>query len=405
MQKFLREIDFGIIIPALMLITIGVFAVYSATYAPDAAATHYFSRQLIYAFVGVLLIFGITFLPYKVIYNFSYLFYALAILLLILVLVKGVKGFGAERWLALGPLRLQPSEFAKIARVLVVARYLSQNYRDINHPRHLLIVSLMILLPFVLIAKQPDLGTSLVFLALIVPMIYVAGISGFFMFAILSPVVTMLVSFNLYAFMAWILVISIILFLVSQKLSVKVLVFSLHIAVGALTPILWNSLHDYQKQRILTFVQPEKDPQGAGYQIIQSKVAIGSGGVWGKGFLQGSQSHLNFLPAHHTDFIFSVLGEEHGFIGVFSVLMIFLFLFIYLLYLANQVKSPFSRLALIGLMTILFFHTFINIAMTIGLAPVTGLPLPFLSYGGSFLLTTCLIVGIAMNFSRNRYHT
>ena len=405
MQKILREIDFGIIIPALILITIGVFAVYSATYAPDAAATHYFSRQLIYAFVGVLLIFGITFLPYKVIYNFSYLFYALAILLLILVLVKGVKGFGAERWLALGPLRLQPSEFAKIARVLVVARYLSQNYRDINHPRHLLIVSLMILLPFVLIAKQPDLGTSLVFLALIVPMIYVAGISGFFMFAILSPVVTMLVSFNLYAFMAWILVISIILFLVSQKLSVKVLVFSLHIAVGALTPILWNSLHDYQKQRILTFVQPEKDPQGAGYQIIQSKVAIGSGGVWGKGFLQGSQSHLNFLPAHHTDFIFSVLGEEHGFIGVFSVLMIFLFLFIYLLYLANQVKSPFSRLALIGLMTILFFHTFINIAMTIGLAPVTGLPLPFLSYGGSFLLTTCLIVGIAMNFSRNRYHT
>ncbi len=405
MQKFLREIDFGILIPALLLITIGVFAVYSATYGPGGAATHYFSRQLIYAFVGILLIFGIAFLPYKVVYNFSYLFYVLSLILLILVLIKGVKGFGAERWLALGPLRLQPSEFAKIATVLVVARYLSQNYRNINHPRHLLIVSLMILLPFVLIAKQPDLGTSLVFLALIIPMIYVAGISGFFMFAILSPVVTMLVSFNLYTFMAWILVISIILFLVSQKLSVKVLVFVLHIAVGALTPILWNSLHDYQKQRILTFVQPEKDPQGAGYQIIQSKVAIGSGGVWGKGFLQGSQSHLNFLPAHHTDFIFSVLGEEHGFIGVFVVLMIFLFLFIYLLYLANQVKSPFSRLALIGLMTILFFHTFINIAMTIGLAPVTGLPLPFLSYGGSFLLTTCLIVGIAMNFSRNRYHT
>lgn len=401
MQKLLKTFDLGIFLPTLILIVTGLFFVYSATYLNSSV---YFSRQLIYAFVGIILMISIALLPYKVIYNFSYLFYVFSIGLLLLVFVNGVKGYGAERWLALGPVRLQPSEFAKIATVLAVARYLAQNDRNINEWRHLAVVFLMIFIPFVLIAKQPDLGTSLVFLALIVPMLYMAGISWFFLFVITAPIITMIVAFNLYAFMGWILLLSLILILARQKIVIKFGVFLMHIAVGAITPVLWKTLRPYQQQRILTFIQPEKDPRGAGYQIIQSKVAIGSGGVWGKGFLQGSQSHLNFLPAHHTDFIFSVIGEEQGFVGVILILAVFLFLFLYLLYLANQVKSTFARLSLVGLMTILLFHTFINIAMTIGLAPVTGLPLPFLSYGGSFLLTSCLLIGITLNFSKNRYH-
>ena len=401
MQKFLRNFDLGIFLPTLVLIVVGLFAVYSATYLTSSS---YFSKQLIYAFLGIVLIISIVLIPYKIIYEFSYLLYVLSLLLLLLVFFMGVKGFGAERWLAIGPLRLQPSEFAKIATVLAVARYLSQNDRSINEWKHLAVVFLMILIPFILIAKQPDLGTSLVFLALIIPMLYMAGISWFFLFVITTPIVTMIVAFNLYAFMGWILLISIVLILARQKGIVKFGVFVMHIAVGAVTPVLWKTLRPYQQQRILTFLQPEKDPRGAGYQIIQSKVAIGSGGVWGKGFLQGSQSHLNFLPAHHTDFIFSVIGEEQGFVGIVLILMVFVFLFLYLLYLSNQVKSSFARLSLVGLMTILLFHTLINIAMTIGLAPVTGLPLPFLSYGGSFLLTSCLLIGITMNFSKNRYH-
>ncbi|RLD17185.1 rod shape-determining protein RodA [candidate division KSB1 bacterium] len=401
MQKFLRTFDLGIFLPTLILLVVGLFSVYSATYLTSSS---YFSRQLIYAFIGILLIVSMVFLPYKIIYNFSYLFYLLALAMLLLVFFMGVKGFGAERWLAIGPIRLQPSEFAKIATVLAVARYLSQPYRNINEWKHLAVVFLMILIPFMLIAKQPDLGTSLVFLALIIPMLYMAGISWFFLFVIISPLVTMIVAFNLYAFMGWILLITIVLILAHQKALLKFIVFLMHLAVGAITPVLWKTLRPYQQQRILTFLQPEKDPRGAGYQIIQSKVAIGSGGVWGKGFLQGSQSHLNFLPAHHTDFIFSVIGEEQGFVGIVLILAVFLFLFLYLLYLSNQVKSPFARLSLIGLMTILLFHTLINIAMTIGLAPVTGLPLPFLSYGGSFMLTSCLLIGITMNFSKNRYH-
>ncbi len=401
MHKFFKNFDLGIFLPTLVLIVVGLFFVYSATYL---TSTSYFSKQLIYAFVGILLMISVAFIPYKVIYNFSYLFYLFSIVLLLLVFVTGIKGYGAERWLAVGPLRLQPSEFAKIATVLAVARYVAQNDRNINDWRHLSVVFLMILIPFFLIAKQPDLGTSLVFLALIIPMLYMAGISWFFLFVITTPLITMIVAFNLYAFMGWILLLSLILILARQKVFIKFGVFFMHIAVGAITPVLWKTLRPYQQQRILTFIQPEKDPRGAGYQIIQSKVAIGSGGVWGKGFLQGSQSHLNFLPAHHTDFIFSVIGEELGFVGVVLVLTVFLFLFLYLLYLANQVKSTFARLSLVGLMTILLFHTFINIAMTIGLAPVTGLPLPFLSYGGSFLLTSCLLIGITLNFSKNRYH-
>ncbi|APF17201.1 rod shape-determining protein RodA [Caldithrix abyssi DSM 13497] len=398
----LKKIDWFIFLPVLLLIGIGLITIFSATYY-SAADQRYFTKQLVYAFVGVFLMLAINFMPYKLIQKSSYFFYLLALLSLVMVLFLGVKGYGAERWLKIGPIRLQPSEFAKIATVLAVARYLSLNGRKVNQLKHLFVVFLLVLLPFALIVKQPDLGTSLVFLALIIPMLYLAGVSWFVLFVLIPPLITMLASFNIYAYVIWLFVIFLILIFTNQKLYLKIFVFLQHLAVGSITPLLWNSLKAYQKKRILTFIQPENDPQGAGYQIIQSKVAIGSGGIWGKGFLQGSQSQLNFLPAHHTDFIFSVLGEEWGFFGITIVLFIFLFLFLYLLWLAHSVKSDYSRLTIVGITTILAFHTMINIGMTIGFAPVTGLPLPFLSYGGSFLLTVCVAMGITLNFSRNKF--
>lgn len=400
--NFLKKIDWLIFGPTLLLIGIGLMTIFSATYY-SAENQNYFTRQLLYAIFGVSLMLIINFLPFKLIIKSSYFLYVLSILSLVLVLLFGVKGFGAERWLKIGPMRLQPSEFAKIATVLALARYLSTNNRQIDHLKHLVMVFALVLIPFALIVKQPDLGTSLVFLALIVPMLYMAGVSWFVLFVLLPPALTMIVAFNNYAFIAWLIIIFIILIFTRQKLYLKLFVIIQNIVVGSITPVLWDSLKSYQKQRILTFLKPENDPQGAGYQIIQSKVAIGSGGIWGKGFLNGSQSQLNFLPAHHTDFIFSVLGEEWGFFGVLTVLVIFLFLFLYLLWLANSVKSDYSRLAIIGLTTILAFHTLINIGMTIGFAPVTGLPLPFLSYGGSFLLTSCTAIGLTLNFSRNKF--
>ena len=253
--------------------------------------------------------------------------------------------------------------------------------------------------------RQPDLGTSLVFLAISVPILFWAGLNWFYLFLILTPVFTVVLSFNFYAFLIWMLFIVAILIYSRRKLYILISVFIFHILIGLITPVLWGQLRPYQKQRILTFTNPELDPRGAGYQIIQSKVAIGSGGIWGKGLLNGTQTQLKFLPAQHTDFIFSVIGEELGLFGVGIILSIFALLLLYLLYLATSVKSSFSTMVIVGICTILFFHIFVNIGMTIGLAPITGLPLPFISYGGSFLLVMMLMMGVVLNFSLNRYKT
>jgi rod shape determining protein RodA len=182
-----------------------------------------------------------------------------------------------------------------------------------------------------------------------------------------------------------------------------VAVFLLNIGVGIATPNLWNQLRPYQQQRILTFVNPEKDPKGAGYQIIQSQVAIGSGGIWGKGYLKGSQTHLRFLPAQHTDFIFSVIGEEFGFMGSGVILIVIFLLILRFIQIAASIRGQFESLTIIGITTVIFFHTVINIGMTIGMAPVTGLPLPFLSYGGSSLVANLMMIGVVLNISRTYF--
>ena len=199
------------------------------------------------------------------------------------------------------------------------------------------------------------------------------------------------------------LTITIILILSGKKPIILVAVFLLNIFVGIITPYLWNQLRPYQQQRILTFINPEQDPKGAGYQIIQSQVAIGSGGLWGKGYMNGTQTHLRFLPAQHTDFIFSVIGEEFGFVGVSAILLLFMLLIIRLIAIAGAIRQSFESMVVIGIATIILFHVMINIGMTIGMTPVTGLPLPFLSYGGSSLMANLIMMGIILNISRTKY--
>ncbi|HHJ51565.1 MAG TPA: rod shape-determining protein RodA [Caldithrix abyssi] len=396
----LSKIDFILLSIVILLSIAGLLALYSATNTTQSQG--YFLRQVMVLTIGFSLLFVTTFTPLKIILRLSYLFYGISIFLLVLVFFFGVIGYGAERWLYLGPVKLQPSEPAKIATVLAVARYLSRPEVDINRFKHLAVVLGFILVPFLLIARQPDLGTSLVFLAMIIPVLFWAGLNWFALFVLIAPLITAIVAFNAVAFTIWMILIMVILFFSGRKILVLATIFILHVFVGIATPKMWDQLRPYQKQRILTFANPEQDPRGSGYQIIQSKVAIGSGGLWGKGFLKGSQTQLRFLPAQHTDFIFSVIGEEWGFMGVATIMALFFLLLVYLLYLATVVKSPFSSISLIGIMVILFFHIFVNIGMTVGLAPVTGLPLPFISYGGSFLLTTLFMIGLAMNFSANR---
>jgi len=399
----MKKYDFLTFLIVIALVTVGLLVIYSATVSAGESEQSYFFKQIIWAVFGIILMVVVSFLEIKLINYFSYWFYGGAIFSLIIVFLIGKVGQGAERWIVIGSIHIQPSEFAKLATVLAVSKFLSDKYADINKLKYFLISIGFILLPFILIARQPDLGTALVFLSLIIPLLFWAGLNWFYIFTILTPVLTMILSFNYWAFFILMLCITGILYYSRKKPIVTVAVFLLNIIVGIITPTLWNQLRPYQQKRVLTFINPEMDPKGAGYQIIQSQVAIGSGGFWGKGYLQGSQTHLRFLPAQHTDFIFSVIGEEFGFIGVSIILLLFLILILRLIHIAASIRQRFASMTVIGITTIITFHVIINIGMTVGMAPVTGLPLPFLSYGGSFLLANLLMIGIVLNIYRNKF--
>ena len=345
----------------------------------------------------------VAFLPNRVYFDYAYLGYLFSLALLLIVLEWGTTRYGATRWLTIGGIGFQPSEFAKIATLLAVARFLSEERSSINRPRTFIIASAIILAPFLLIARQPDLGTGLVFIVLALPIFYWAGLRSNNLLLILAPVLALFASFNIYLFVGYLAVLLLYLLYMRAGLFSGVLYFAFNIGVGFLTPRLWGQLKDYQQQRIITFWNPEADPFGAGYQIIQSKVAIGSGGLFGKGFLQGSQTQLRFLPEQHSDFIFAVIGEEFGFVGVVIGLILFSVFLMRTVHLASIFRSRFNSLIAIGIAVMIGFHMFVNIGMTIGVSPVTGLPLPFISYGGSALLTNMVLVGMILNFRRNKF--
>ena len=392
-------ITFGLV---LVLVLIGIVVIFSATQTITGDTSDLFYKQILWVGLGLIILITMSFVPIQSLHRLAYILYGLSLLGLVLVIFIGKAGQGAERWLSFGFLRVQPSEFTKIATILAVSKLLSDKYADVNRLKYFILGTGIILVPALLIVNQPDLGTSLVFLALIIPLLFWAGLNWFNIFVIVTPILTIIASFNYWTFLLLMLLISFILFYSRRKPIIIAAVFLLNISVGIVTPYLWGHLRPYQQQRIVTFINPEKDPKGSGYQIIQSQVAIGSGGISGKGYLNGSQTHLRFLPAQHTDFIFSVIGEEFGFLGSTTVLLFFTLLILRLIQLAALVRDQFESMIIIGILTIIFFHVVINIGMTIGMAPVTGLPLPFISYGGSFLLTNMLMIGIVISIARNK---
>jgi len=400
-----QKIDIVLLISVLGLLVMGLLALYSSssTVITEGYGTNYFFKQLVWVGIGLVIMTIIIFLPNKLIYESAYILYGISLFLLVVVIFFGSVGQGAERWLRLGPLYIQPSEIAKLTTILAVARFISQDKINLNTFKDFMIASSFILVPFIFIVRQPDLGTAMVFGAIALPMFYWAGLKGSNVLLILMPFLIMLASFQFYSFL--ILMIILVLYLAYSRKSktVSVVNFLANISMGLLTPVLWNHLKEYQRNRIKIFLNPEADPKGAGYQIIQSKVAIGSGGFTGKGFLQGSQTQLRFLPEQHTDFIFAVIGEEFGFIGVVIGLVLFFVFLMRGIFIATIVKSRFNSIVAVGIVTVIAFHVVVNIGMTIGLFPVTGLPLPFLSYGGSALLTNMVMAGILLNFYKNRY--
>ena len=361
-RRLVQNFDWGLLAIVVAIATIGLLTLYSAVTA-DASGpqTILFYKQLIWFSAGLIAMVVSFSFNYKLLDRWAYFLYGGCVLLLIWVLLFGKLVGGSRRWLVLGPISLQPSELAKLAIILALAKYFSKDATTRGYTlKELLRPMVLIGIPFSLIVIQPDLGT--------------AGL--------------------------------LVLIACAMTVFVKIERKSFFILLGScalIAPSVWFFLKDYQKQRIMVFLNPDRDPLGAGYHIIQSKIAIGSGYITGKGYLKGTQNALSFLPEEHTDFIFSVLAEEWGFFGSILLVILFIALIFWGLNIAQGCREPFGTILAVGITAMVFWQVIINIGMTMGLMPVVGVPLPFVSYGGSSVLTTSICFGLLLNISMRRF--
>jgi rod shape determining protein RodA len=396
------ELDAPLLAGALGLVAVGLATVYSATSLPGQHEGLW-AKQLVWTLLAIAAAWATAAIHYRVYDSLAYPFYLVAIALLVLVLVAGTSAYGAKRWLEYGALRFQPSEIAKVATVMAVARLLDGPNVDLRRIRYWLPPMLIALLPFLLVLRQPDLGTSLTYPVILVAMYFWAGMPVSTVLLGLSPVFNVVLFFATGSLWWFVGILAVALAAIRPKRTALLVVVALNALVAYGLPNAWNHLHDYQKRRIETFLNPGQDPHGAGYQIIQSKIAIGSGGVVGKGYLKGTQKALAFLPMRHTDFIYSVVGEEFGLLGTLTVVILYGVVLVRGLKIATAARNGFAGLMVVGLMAAFFYHVFVNILMTIGWAPVTGLPLPLLSYGGTALIVNGLQIGLIQNVAMRRH--
>lgn len=361
-RRLITNFDWGLLLLVLIIAAIGVGNIASATYSYDPAGTSHAVRQCYWVLIGLLLVVLTCSIDYHLFDDMAYWLYGIAVTLLLLVLLVGKSSMGATRWLNMGFFSFQPSELMKIVIIMVFARYFSAlspagslSLRDLLNPFLLLGV------PVLLVMKQPDLGTAVIVALIGFSMMLFVGVRfKAIMTLVLAAVPTMFLGWHFY-------------------------------------------LHDYQKERIHNFLTPERDPLGSGYHIIQSKIAVGSGGFLGKGYLQGTQTQLNFLPEQHTDFAFSVFAEEWGFLGCLLILALYLSLALWGYSIARKCNDYFGSLLAVGVSSMLVCHIVINIGMVIGLFPVVGVPLPLFSYGGTSMITTMIGLGILLNVRMRRF--
>ena len=391
-----ERFDYRTALVTLGLVVIGLVSVYSATY--DAKAADIFHKQILWAVGGFVVLGAVAAVPFRLLQLVSYPAYFLSLVLLVAVLLLGRTVSGSESWFSVGQVRLQPSEFAKITTVLALATYLARSDVSLRKVKHLLIASGIVLLPVALIMMQPDTGTAFIFFGMFFPVLFWGGASRFTLVAIVAPIGTAVAAlFGTTPFLTAVLLFGVLIYLTRENRIVAAAVFSLTVLVGVSTQFIYEGLKHYQQKRIATFLDPNADPLGAGYNILQSKVAIGSGGFFGKGYLHGSQTQLNFIPEQWTDFIFCVPGEEFGFLGAAIVLLLLMALLLRGVTIASAAKNRYGGFVAVGLTAIFATHICLNIGMSIGLLPVIGVPLPFLSYGGSFTLTIAILLGFLLN--------
>lgn len=360
-RRLLRKIDYTIIIVVILITSISLLVISSAVHVnlPENRAYFYYVKmQFIWFLLGLVVMTAVTAVDYHTLERFSTIIYIGNLVFLIAVFLFPPVN-GSQRWIRLGGSSLQPSEFAKVSLIITLAKLLSKKQENLSDFKSLIPVLAHVGLPMLIIMKQPDLGTSLVLIAILGGMLFMGGIS-----------------YKLLGYMA---------------------------AAGLVAaPVLWNFMEDYQKNRILVFLNPEMDRLGSGYNVIQSMIAVGSGKLLGKGLFQGTQNQLNFLPEQHTDFIFSVLGEEFGFLGALVLLILYFILIMRCINIAVSARDTYGMLIIAGVVTMFTFHILVNIGMTTGIMPVTGLPLPFMSYGGSAFLSNMIAVGLVLNIGMRR---
>jgi rod shape determining protein RodA len=354
-----RDFDWAMLVVVLIVCALGVLQIFSATHGTVWQGAWW--KQILFIAAGIVLMWVVTQIDYHALMQRVYPMYLASVGLLLAVLLFGKTAFGSTRWIALpAGIHLQVSEFAKIVVILLVARYLTEMKTDVLEIRDLLKLAGMILVPMALIAKEPDLGTALTYLPILAIGVVLAGLPWRYWLAI----------------------------------GVIGLV---------LVPIAFANLQPYQKGRIVSFLDPERDPQGNGYQLIQSKIAVGAGGTWGKGITKGSQTQLRFLPVPHTDFIFSAFAEEHGFVGVIFVLILYFVLLMQVVQDAQTAPDRAGMYICMGVGALLLFHILVNVGMVVGRMPVTGIPLPLMSYGGSSIWSTFLMLGLANSVRVRRF--
>ena len=357
-RRLLKNLDWWLILAVSLLLVTGLVLIDSAThsYAVSTGKAWHVQRQSCFIVLGIIMVICSLKFDYQMLKSYAKPLYIFNLLLLLAVMFLGKEQLGAQRWIQIGPLSFQPSEFSKVFLIICLADFIDNRVEWLEEFKDYILVFLYIFLPFILVLKQPDLGTSLTFIAIFMGMIFVCGFKW-----------------------RWI--------------------FSCTAVFVAMMPVFWRFLKDYQKNRIRYFISPELDATGSGYHVIQSKIAIGSGALLGKGWLQGTQSQLNFLPENHTDFIFAVAGEEFGFVGTCFIILLYMIIIWRGIMIALNAPDNFGTLLAVGVTSMFMFHILVNIGMTAGIMPVTGVPLPFLSYGVSSLTTNMMLVGILLNIS------
>jgi rod shape determining protein RodA len=359
-RRLLTHFEWMVPLLAIGVSALGILTVYSASWTPGAGAPPMAVRQLVWFIGGLVAMLGMLSFDYRNLQRRAWLLYLAALVLLLAVPLVGSVGGGSRRWLRLGPVSVQPSEFVKLALVLVCARHFSFTPPAKLGLREAAVPLLLAAVPTAAILAQPDLGSAALVVLVTLTMLVLGGVRLRWLGVLGSPVLL-------------------------------------------LAPLLWSGLKEYQQRRILTFLDPGQDPLGAGYHVIQSKIAVGSGMVWGKGFLRGTQNHLSFLPEQHTDFIFSVFSEEWGLAGAAVLMGLYVVLLLRGTLIASRARNRFGALLVMGVLAIVFWQVVVNVGMTTGLLPVVGIPLPLFSYGGSSLLCLLMGMGLVMNVSMRRF--